>query len=134
MRAYHRLLDLRDKHVDTEVLSILVGAINADLKDNMDKACSRFRPQAQKLFGRLTSKVTTDGRIWELYADLIASPALEKGETEAEASADLHRVCELLRKSVACHAQKSGWEKEAEKSLEVLRVGMKYATGTPLST
>lgn len=54
IRCYHRLLDLRGKHVDIEVLRILVKAIG------FVQVCSdiaSLREQALRLFGRLTSQV-----------------------------------------------------------------------------
>ena len=41
IKAYHRILDLKDRHVDAEVLRILATAIKDDLPDNADQPSSR---------------------------------------------------------------------------------------------
>ena len=41
IKAYHRILDLKERHVDAEVLRILATAIKDDLPDNADQPSSR---------------------------------------------------------------------------------------------
>ena len=41
IKAYHRILDLKERHVDAEVLRILATAIADDLPDNADQPSSR---------------------------------------------------------------------------------------------
>lgn len=33
LRSYHRLMDLRDKYIDVDILRILVSAVNEDVVD-----------------------------------------------------------------------------------------------------
>lgn len=54
IRCYHRILDLKGKHVDIEILRILVNAIGNNL-ENCD--ISLLKKQTLELFGRLTSLV-----------------------------------------------------------------------------
>ena len=69
IRAYHRILDIKNaKHVDADVLKILVHAITNDLKDNYDRSSKIFKKSAKELFGRLTSENSTESILWELYA------------------------------------------------------------------
>lgn len=124
IRAYHRLLDLRDKHVDLEVLSILVKAVTSDMLDNYDRPASKFYDETLKLFGRLTSQISTEGRIWELYADL-ALFGLEQKRNDQ----DPVKIGQFMQKANACFVQKSGWEREVDKSKDVLKVAAKYASG-----
>ena len=57
IRAYHRVLDLKNgKHIDLEVLNILVNAIKRNLNDNYGRPCKMFKKSAKELFGRLTGK------------------------------------------------------------------------------
>lgn len=57
IRCYHRILDLNEKHVDTEVLKILTKAIVNNMPDNQGNPTSRQRKKALELFGRLTGQV-----------------------------------------------------------------------------
>lgn len=70
IKCYHRLLDLKSKHVDLEVLRILVQAVQNNVKDENDRPASEHRKCLLQLFGRLTSQVQNDGEIWKLYAHL----------------------------------------------------------------
>jgi hypothetical protein len=50
-------LDLRSKHVDFEVLSILVQAVQKNVKDENGRPAMEHRKSLLQLFGRLTSQV-----------------------------------------------------------------------------
>ncbi len=87
----------------------------------------RFHPEAAKLFGRLTSRITTDGQLWQLYAELAA--AAPDNESSEENSKDL-KVCQMLQKATAALSQQRGWEKdEGSRCKEVIEVAEKYAKG-----
>ena len=57
IRAYNRILDVKDRHVDAEVLGILVRAVQGNLEDNGGERCIKYRQGATKLMGRLTAQV-----------------------------------------------------------------------------
>lgn len=57
IKCYHRLMDLKNKHVDLEVLKILVLAVQNNVKDENDRPASEHRKSLLQLFGRLTSQV-----------------------------------------------------------------------------
>jgi len=57
IKCYHRLIDLRSKHVDLEVLNILVKAVKNNIKDENDRPSSEHRKSLLQLFGRITSQV-----------------------------------------------------------------------------
>ena len=42
IKAYHRVLDLKERHVDVDVLRILASAIADDLPDNGNQPSSRY--------------------------------------------------------------------------------------------
>ncbi|XP_063230789.1 tetratricopeptide repeat protein 27 [Bacillus rossius redtenbacheri] len=73
IHSYHRLLDLKKRHLDLEVLKILVNAIAKDLPDSKGIPAGRYRKNALQLFGRLTGQITDDAVLWQLYARLTAS-------------------------------------------------------------
>ncbi len=58
IRSYNRLLDLKGKWSDPEVLGILVKSIVTNDKDMSDFPCrERYFKDSLKLFGRITSVV-----------------------------------------------------------------------------
>ena len=94
IRAYHRILDVKNaKHVDTEVLKILVHAITNDLKDNYGRSSKVFKKSAKELFGRLTSENSTESRLWELYAGNCFTTFLFDWITISNSSAVCLHIC-----------------------------------------
>ena len=57
IKAYHRLLDLKEKYVDVDVLKVLSTAVEKNMCDARDKSIYKLRASLLKLFGRLTSLV-----------------------------------------------------------------------------
>ncbi|KAK7790318.1 hypothetical protein R5R35_010306 [Gryllus longicercus] len=106
VRAYHRLLDLQSgRHVDIPVLQTLVRAITSEVKDSEGQNASRMRPQALALFGRITSQVTTDPEVWQLYAELTASLPEQTPQT-------LERTAQYLQRAHRAATQKQGWARD----------------------
>ena len=68
----HRLLDLKNgKHIDCEVLCILVKAIDENLLDNYERPSKSFKKAALALFGRITAENNGESRVWHLYSQLV---------------------------------------------------------------
>ncbi len=57
IKAYNRLLDLKDKYVDVDVLRALSTAIEKNMRDARDKPVFKLRTSILKLFGRIASLV-----------------------------------------------------------------------------
>lgn len=57
IRAYNRLLDIKEKYVDTDVLNALKTSVVKKLKDPNDVSVYQYKKSILKLFGRLTSLV-----------------------------------------------------------------------------
>lgn len=55
--AYHRLIDLRHKHIDSQVLGMLTKAVSENLPDSKNCGAARFRKDLLTLFGRVTATV-----------------------------------------------------------------------------
>ncbi|CAG4912678.1 unnamed protein product [Colias eurytheme] len=69
IRGVHRILDLRNKFDDVEVLVLLVRAIvTAD--DGDEHSNARLLNRVLKLFGRITSVHPNNEKIWRLYVDI----------------------------------------------------------------
>lgn len=73
---------------------------------------SKLRPTLLELFGRLTSKVTSNWEVWSLYARLVGDGLSDlEGDTNNKA---LHYLQKALRSSI----QRIGWEKDEKSAIE----------------
>lgn len=119
MRSYNRILELKEKHVDVQVLQILVQAIVENKEDNYGQQTGRLAAVVQKLLGRLTSQVTNNAQVWEVYADLIA------GNNDTEPT-NAFRVSQLLQKAHRSAIQEKNWEKDMTSCMSTLKLLRKY--------
>ncbi|XP_067012232.2 tetratricopeptide repeat protein 27 isoform X2 [Anabrus simplex] len=115
IRAYHRILDLKGKHVDTEVLSILAKAVGNNLADNQGVPAGRLLSKALGLFGRLTGQVTDNATLWRLYAELTASNPVQTTET-------LQKTAQYLQRAHRAAVQSLHWEKQVDSCRDVMRL------------
>ncbi|KAJ8958971.1 hypothetical protein NQ314_006335 [Rhamnusium bicolor] len=74
IRAYHRLLDLKEKYLNIEVLNVLVYNVCNDINDCEGQPSQRFLQKTRELLGRVTAIYPGEGYVWELYASL--APAM----------------------------------------------------------
>ncbi|XKL66065.1 hypothetical protein PGB90_009485 [Kerria lacca] len=100
IRCYHRILDLKGKHVDIEILRILVNAIGNNL-ENCD--ISLLKKQTLELFGRLTSLILNDAELWRLYASLVSVSCEKNNET-------CQKIVQYLKKAQKISTQQPAWE------------------------
>ncbi len=128
IRAYHRLLDLKNgKHVDGQVLSILVRAISENLLDNYDRPCLALKKAALELFGRLVAENSGESKIWELYAQLVVVKDLGSEQVSEE---DLYKAAQFLQRATATFMQRDkDWVKSTDKVNEGLALSVKYVQG-----
>ncbi|XP_068747496.1 tetratricopeptide repeat protein 27-like [Montipora capricornis] len=118
--AYHRLMDLRDKYCDVEIIGILVKAVNQGLLDCNKKSASDLRPNLLKLMGRLTSQVTNNSEVWKLYSDLCWK---EKSQEDRE------KALHFLVKAHRTRTQSSGWENDISQFKEVIALTLHLSDG-----
>ncbi|KAH3848233.1 hypothetical protein DPMN_090592 [Dreissena polymorpha] len=113
IQAYHRLMDLRSKWVDEQVLAILVRAVKENILDASGVSAEHIQQKLKELFGRITSKVTDKAEVWRLYAQLCAG--------------DMEKMLQFLQKAHRCVMQTSGWEKTIEQCREVATQSIQLA-------
>jgi len=131
IRSYHRLIDLKSKWTDNQVLSILTRAVLEDIPDANGNPSSRHMDKLLELFGRITAAVTSEGDIWMNYAKLSSSNV-------AGHQPDMDKSLQFLQKAYRCYTQTFNWEKDvdkckqiAEKAVHLARAHMECADGKP---
>jgi len=112
IRAYHRLIDVKQTHIDVQVLEILVTAVMENIEDRDGKDSSRHKPAVLKLLGRVTSIQPKEAGPWRLYGKLLG---------EGESPEEKQRSAQCLQRATAVASGVRGWDKDAVKCTFVLR-------------
>ncbi|CAO1404711.1 unnamed protein product [Diamesa serratosioi] len=108
LNAYNRLIELKEKYYDEEVLKILMTAIAKDLADVEGMSTNRLRKKAVELLAHLSSLHSNECVIWELSAMLTEDP-LKKAQK--------------LQKAYGANISKStDWSKKEEEGHRILTV------------
>ncbi|KAI6653421.1 Tetratricopeptide repeat protein 27 [Oopsacas minuta] len=111
--TYHRLLDVKPKHLNPDSLKLLVDSVVANDFDSAQCPCSKHRSKLVVLFGRVTSMVTNDADLWELYSQLL---------TSSDKDSDRHKGLLHMQKAHSIVKQDSNWNKQPEVLLKIVNV------------
>ena len=116
MYAQQQLLDLRSKHnrpVDHELLAWMVDAIVYKQEGVLQ---AHYKDELAKLLGRITSIVTNDPKLWQVYA------YYNDGVGKQEKALD----CRL---KVSRTLQTANWEKDQDQVERVCHAALQVAAG-----
>ncbi|CAK9809055.1 Tetratricopeptide repeat protein 27 [Anthophora quadrimaculata] len=72
IRCYHRILDLKNHHIDIEILNILTNAVLNNINDSDGNPAQKLLPKVLELFGRISSITSNNSDIWRMYGELTA--------------------------------------------------------------
>lgn len=114
IRAYHRLMDLRENYKDIQILQILVRAVVENLMDSHGEQAVTLRSKVKELLGRVSSRHSSDSEIWQQYALLY-------GDGHSSDPEDNEKALQFLSKAHRCKVQTGGWEKEPALFKEVIK-------------
>ncbi|XP_042358020.1 LOW QUALITY PROTEIN: tetratricopeptide repeat protein 27 [Plectropomus leopardus] len=114
IKAYHRLMDLRENYKDVQILQILVRAVVENLTDRQGEQSMTLRSKMKELLGRVTSRHSSDSEIWQQYGLLY-------GNGHSNDPEDNEKALQFLSKAHRCKVQASGWEKEPALFKEVIK-------------
>ncbi|XP_041803517.1 tetratricopeptide repeat protein 27 isoform X2 [Chelmon rostratus] len=113
IKAYHRLMDLRENYKDVQILQILVKAVVENLTDSQGQPAEAVRSKLKELLGRVSSRHSSDSEIWRQYALLY-------GDGRSSNPEDNEKTLQFLSKAHRCEVQAGGWEKEPALFKEVI--------------
>ncbi|KAG7173769.1 tetratricopeptide repeat protein 27-like [Homarus americanus] len=105
LNSYNRILTMKERHVDTQILGRLVKAIIEGKTDPEGREIRGLYKRCSELLGRLTSEVPTHPELWYLYGILTQANTEPNPETR-------HMAMQQFKKALAASTQKSGWEKD----------------------
>ncbi|XP_074594066.1 tetratricopeptide repeat protein 27 [Brevipalpus obovatus] len=122
INAWHRLIDIKGKHIDDEVLEILVDSTISLGKDGSETQIhhERLLKELLKLLGRIGATSPGSGRFWLSYANLLNS------ENEKRLD-NLDRILNHLIKSYQSFSRRPNWEKNSKAIAETMQNCLKVS-------
>ncbi|KAG5449915.1 Tetratricopeptide repeat domain 27 [Clonorchis sinensis] len=117
IQACHRLLDLREKYSDAEILGVLSKAVVEDVPSTTGTSAGSLRPKVLELFGRVTSVTSNNAEIWKEYAILLL------GEKPSPKTTTFQKAVKNLQTAHRCRVQpkEGSWQQSPDKRREVVQ-------------
>lgn len=112
IRAYHRLLDLKGKYLNIDVLHLLVYNVSSEIYDEEVKSQDSNLQKTRELLGRIVSIHPAEGFVWEMYADLVPPSILK---------------VQRMQRAFRHYTSQPGWDKNSQTCVQVLILCMKLA-------
>uniref|UniRef100_A0AAQ5XMP8 Tetratricopeptide repeat protein 27 n=1 Tax=Amphiprion ocellaris TaxID=80972 RepID=A0AAQ5XMP8_AMPOC len=122
IKAYHRLMDLRENYKDIQILQIVVRAVVENLTDSQGQQAGALQSKLKELLGRISSRHSSDAEIWRQYALLYG------GGTSSNIE-DNEKALQFLSKAHRCDVQTGGWEKDPALFKEVIQRAVHMGEG-----
>ncbi|KAM4600061.1 tetratricopeptide repeat protein 27 isoform 1-T1 [Fundulus diaphanus] len=114
IKAYNRLMDLRENFKDVQILQILVRAVVENLTDSQGAQAGSLMPKLKELLGRVSARHSSDAEIWWQYALLY-------GGGRSSNPDDNEKALQFLSKAHRCEIHASSWENDPALFKEVIR-------------
>jgi len=127
IKAYNRLIDLKEKYVDTEVLRALKVSVEKKMKDPNDVSIYMFKKSLLKLFGRITSITLTNWKIFWYYAEIVLQFGMvnEKDMSPIELSKEnAEKSLNMFYKAFRVLYNTPTWDVSVESCDEILSVSI----------
>jgi len=124
LRSYNRLLDLKQTHIDKQVLEILVMAVMKNLTDREGNLCIKYKERVLKLLARITVAMPKEATPWKLYGMLLT---MEEDDVK-KSQEEIVRGVQCYQKSLAALTGPRGWEKNVEGCKEVISLALTMVT------
>merc|ERR1719450_932986 len=116
IRSYNRILDIKQVHIDNQVLNIIGKAVLDNMTDIEGNLAGKLKDKLQKLLARVTLAMPKEAVAWRLYGDLIS--------VESSDQTDMVRSVQAYQKSLAAVTSSRGWERLEETCVQVMDLSL----------
>lgn len=118
VNAWHRLIDIKGKHSDDEIVKMMVDAAilmdKESIENNEKPYFDRLLKKLLELLGRISSTSPVNGLFWLAYANLLAS----QGDKRED---NLDKILNLYTKSYQCYSRCSNWQTDFKLTVETIQ-------------
>jgi len=124
--SYNKLLDLKKKHEDYDVLEIVTKACVENIKDCDGRPSGWIKPKLLKLMGRITAAQKSNSAVWKCYSKLYKSQdceylvKLNERRGLNSCGHDMSKAMDYMHKSIKCSMQNTEDVMKNEKDLQQL--------------